>query len=348
MAVDFEIQIENQARAKLAQAVIDFVVATASYSTGYTNEGYIFNTFYPALSQEIERHGITKIILKDFVREGGIKTSTPGGVGLLESDTTGSTAVILLNFDIMWPKLIAGNGFPVGANSLEEILFHELSHIALGHLETPGLIGNPGIENAAMDITNDSFRDELDLLPRSVYQVQLPQLRSGSEILSNQCFPSGTPITLADGTTKPIEDITTTDQILTHTTNGTPVAGIVDKLFTNTTTAFIRLTFTDSRDDLITTPGHRFLTETGDYMEIGHMLRLGGGTVRVVEQDGTVITATGEVLEYSAETADMLPVTATKTIAFEGNAVLKQDVQEGWTTYNFEVREHHTHLLRAG
>ena len=103
----------------------------------------------------------------------------------------------------------------------------------------------------------------------------------------------------------------------------------MDKLFTNTTNAFIRLTFTDTRDDLITTPGHRFLTETGDYMEIGHMLRLGGGNVRVVEQDGTVITATGEVLEYTAETADMFPVRATKTIALEGNAVLKQDVQEG-------------------
>ena len=57
-----------------------------------------------------------------------------------------------------------------------------------------------------------------------------------------------------------------------------------------------------------TNPGHRFMTETGDYMEIGHMLRLGGGNVPLVEQDGTVITATGEVLEYSAQTADMFPL----------------------------------------
>ena len=172
-----------------------------------------------------------------------------------------------------------------------------------------------------------------------------PVARPVSEI--NDCFPSGTPITLWDGTTKPIEQITQADKILTHTANGTPVAGIVDKLFTNTTNAFIRLNFTDGRDNLIATPGHRFLTETGDYMEIGHMLRLGGGSVRVVEQDGTVITATGEVLEYTAETADMFPVTATKTIAFEGNAVLKQDVQEGWTTYNFEVREHHNYVANG-
>ena len=39
--------------------------------------------------------------------------------------------------------------------------------------------------------------------------------------------------------------------------------------------------------------------------------------------------------------------TATKTIAFEGNAVLKQDVAEGWTTYNFEVRAHHNYVANG-
>lgn len=36
------------------------------------------------------------------------------------------------------------------------------------------------------------------------------------------------------------------------------------------------------RDNPIATPGLRFLAETGNYMEIGHMLSLGGGKVRVV------------------------------------------------------------------
>ncbi|MCF6446093.1 Hint domain-containing protein [Nereida sp. MMG025] len=99
-----------------------------------------------------------------------------------------------------------------------------------------------------------------------------------------QCFPAGTPITLADGSTKPIEQITQSDVVLTHDAQGNPTAGIVDKLFTNTTSEFIRLTFDDGRDDLVATPGHRFLTETGDYMEIGHMFPLCGGKVQFVSE----------------------------------------------------------------
>lgn len=167
------------------------------------------------------------------------------------------------------------------------------------------------------------------------------------EVEVDQCFPAGTPITLIDGTTKPIEAITQSDVVLSHDADGNPVAGAVDKLFTNTTSDFIRLSFADGRDDLVATPGHRFLTETGDYMEIGQMLRLGGGVVRVVDLDGSIVEAAGEVIAYSAETAHLFAQSATKTIAFEGNAVLKQDVTEGWTTYNFEVRAHHNYVANG-
>lgn len=160
----------------------------------------------------------------------------------------------------------------------------------------------------------------------------------------NQCFPSGTLIRLWDGSAKPIEAITQADVVLTHDTQGNRVPGVVDKLFTNTTSEFIRLSLSDGRDPIVTTPGHRFLTETGDYMEIGHMLRLGGGTARVVDLDGSVIEATGELIVYSAETAHMFPEAQTKTIAMQGNTVLKEQVEAGWQTYNFEVREHHNYV----
>lgn len=136
-----------------------------------------------------------------------------------------------------------------------------------------------------------------------------------------RCFPAGTLITLWDGTQKPIEEITTTDVVLSRNQNGAPVVGRVDKLLRNTTTEFIRLTF-DDREDLVATPGHRFLTETGDYMEIGHMLRLGGGLVRLVDSTGAIVEAQGEVIAYSAETAHLFPESASKSIAFEGNAVV--------------------------
>jgi len=166
----------------------------------------------------------------------------------------------------------------------------------------------------------------------------------GDPFPPDSCFLSGTEIRLSDGTIKPIETISRGELVLTYDADGTPVPGRVTKLFTNTTSEFIRLSFADNRDDLVATPGHRFLTETGDYMEIGHMLRLGGGTVRVVDVDGSIIQAAGEVIAYSAETAHMFEQSATKTIAFEGNTVLKEDVEQGWTTYNFEVAEHHNYV----
>lgn len=180
-----------------------------------------------------------------------------------------------------------------------------------------------------------------------------------------QCFGAGTPIDMwpvglalkpnADGVydqdavragiwTKPIEEVSDTDTVVTFDGCGNAMPGRVDKLFNNTTPEFFRLSFTDGRDPLVTTPGHRFLTETGDYMEIGHMLRLGGGTARVVNLDGSVVEATGELIVYSAETAHMFPEAQTKTIAMQGNTVLKEQVEAGWQTYNFEVREHHNYV----
>ncbi len=110
-----------------------------------------------------------------------------------------------------------------------------------------------------------------------------------------RCFAPGTLIKLWDGAQKPVELLTPADEVVTYNNIGTPVPGRVTKLFRNTTSEFIRLSF-DDREDLVATPGHRFLTETGDYMEIGHMLRLGGGTARVMDISGAMSTDTGEPL----------------------------------------------------
>ncbi len=100
---------------------------------------------------------------------------------------------------------------------------------------------------------------------------------------------------LAQGSSIKIENILIGSVVLADDTTGTPVPGRATKLFRNTTSEFIRLSF-DDREDLVATPGHRFLTETGDYLEIGHMLRLGGGTARVVGSSGAMSTDTGEPL----------------------------------------------------
>lgn len=76
---------------------------------------------------------------------------------------------------------------------------------------------------------------------------------------------------------KPIEQVTLSDTVIAPDSLGNLTPAKVDKLFTNTTSQFAILRFADGRDDLVAPLGHRFMTETSDYMEIGHMSRLGSG-----------------------------------------------------------------------
>ncbi len=161
---------------------------------------------------------------------------------------------------------------------------------------------------------------------------------------TDQCFSGRTLITLFDGTSKPIEAITQSDIVLTHDASGKAVPGIVDKLFSNTTSEFVRLSFNDGREDLVTTPGHRFLTETGDYMEIGHMLRLGGGSVRLTDTDGSIIEATGEVIAYSAVTAEMFE--QAQTIAFQDKALPKENIEMKQPWDNSNKTNNQLHVLK--
>lgn len=166
----------------------------------------------------------------------------------------------------------------------------------------------------------------------------------GFNTTAPECFPAGTLITLADGSQKPIEDIRHGEYILSPDEHGNLVRAIVDKLYTNTTDAFIRLSFDDERNDLIATPGHHFLTETGDFLEIGHMAHLGGGTVRIIDTDGSTVTAKAERITYCAETAEMFEEAEDQTIISAGNTILKEECPPGWKTYNFEVRDTHTYI----
>jgi len=255
------------------------------------------------------------------------------GAGFANWSILPSTGEVFGGFVTLDPTHIFATG-GIGRSNAENLLVHELSHVFYqeGHTSP-----RDGVFEAKVIL--DTWALGLKPNLNDVFNASI-----NGEYPGRECFSAGTPITLSDGTTKPIEAITQSDVVLTHDADGNPIPGRVTKLFTNTTSEFIRLTFSDDRDDLVATPGHRFLTETGDYMEIGHMLRLGGGTVRVVDVDGSIIEAAGEVIAYSAETAHMFEQSATKTIAFEGNTVLKEDVEQGWTTYNFEVKEHHNYV----
>ena len=217
--------------------------------------------------------------------------------------------------------------------------------------------------NEFIDVVDAANRGDEDAMAR-VLETLTGTPVDASDIFVD-CFPAGTmvdiwpkdlsPTAAGQGhytfeniaarlSQKAIEDITTADIVVSINDQGHPVPGTVDKTFTNTTQTFVELSFDDGRASLVTTPGHRFLTETGDYMEIGHMLRLGGGKARLVDTDGSIVEAIGELIVYSAETADMFDQAQTKTIAFDGNTVFKEQVEAGWQTYNFEVREHHNYV----
>lgn len=165
------------------------------------------------------------------------------------------------------------------------------------------------------------------------------------QALEESCFVAGTPITLWNGTTKPIEDITCDDVVLAFDAAGTAVPGFVDKLFSNTTQHLVRLTFDTGRDPIVTTPGHSFLTETGLYVEIGLLMKLGNGAVRLVDSDGCIVAARAELIAYSSQTADLFEQAQTQAISAVGNTVIKGDAApRAWATYNFEVREHHNYI----
>jgi len=187
---------------------------------------------------------------------------------------------------------------------------------------------------------------------------------------TDECFPAETPIDMwptgpsikpnADGLydetlvlskvwKKPIEDITPEDTVLSYDKDGNLQPGKVVHLYRNTADTLIRLSNEQGGKpfDLVTTPGHVFLDETGGFTKIGDLLRLGGNSARLIDARGEVVTVTGTWLHYCAETAHLFEQAATKSMVVKGNTVYKEEVQEGWKTYNFEVAELHTYIAQG-
>jgi len=307
-----------------------------------------------------------------LTNSGQINVILSGNTGV---SYTGSVSVRVMNlspFPLQQIEISAPNG-----GGFQLILPNPADQVILRNLAQS--IGSDALEDVTLSEYEQRITSELDAngngIP-SLFEAYRAINQTGENYMANiifnamrqareNCFLAGTPIDMwpldlslqpgPDGVydqaavqaaiwTKPIEQVAPTDLVITFDDKGNMVPGFVDKLFTNTTAEFMRLALTDGRDPIVTTPGHRFLTETGDYMEIGHMLRLGGGTARVVDLDGSIIEVTGELLVYSAETAHMFPEAQTKTIAMQGNTVLKEQVEAGWQTFNFEVRKHHNYV----
>ena len=154
------------------------------------------------------------------------------------------------------------------------------------------------------------------------------------------CFPAGTRISMADGTSKPIEEIAVGDLVLAFDPDAGRgqsqlVAKPVKRLFHGQTSKWIDLSLPN--DAIVrATPGHHFLSETGDFLPISSMLRLGGGVCNIVLADGSIVKATGHEVYATGHQAVRLQQTG--SVSFQPTNLAFE------TTYNFEVEDFHTYV----
>ena len=95
-------------------------------------------------------------------------------------------------------------------------------------------------------------------------------VRTVSSVGRDPCFPAGTPVLMADGTTRPIEDVAVGDHVAcTDPDTGQPTTSTVTRTFTHEHTPTIRLA--TSNGDLETTPAHPLYVHGKGFTPAGHI-----------------------------------------------------------------------------
>ena len=133
-----------------------------------------------------------------------------------------------------------------------------------------------------------------------------------------QCFPSFTPIQISKTETKPISEIRVGDTVMSFDPaadggRGALVPKRVKRLFRNTTTEWIKLTWLENGEakELVATPGHHMLDKTGAFTRLDRMLQ--NGKAEIVLASGEVVEAKAEHITYSLETAHLFEQAASHT-----------------------------------
>src|SRR5215813_6393850 len=175
-------------------------------------------------------------------------------------------------------------------------LGHALEHLTSDRV--PGDTGGPilsraGIQEELRAIgTENKITTELGGTPRAenstldnfLNRLGVPVLPGSPGI--NKCFAAGTPILLADGTTKAIEDVLPGDLVFAFDRHVALGCGPLEprrvtRLYENVTQEWLELSPVagSERDaeqagfsSLTVTPGHHFLTPEGQFEEIGEMM----------------------------------------------------------------------------
>jgi len=176
---------------------------------------------------------------------------------------------------------------------------------------------------AAAFAAYDAFDEEWGEITRvlSYQQTRIDSgLTVGSNVFENPtfdfevCFVAGTPVLMADGTTKPIEEIRPGDMVLAADhldPEGKPEAARVARFFDNGEKEVVRLRF-ENGEELVCTPSHRFYV-------------FGKGWICAEELvvGDECLTAEG------------------KRVAF----VLREEVEGTRLVYNIEIEGRHTYFV---
>jgi hypothetical protein len=144
------------------------------------------------------------------------------------------------------------------------------------------------------------------------------------------CFPAGTPIDLPGQPARAIEQLSLSEVVSAFDSSldsgrGALTSARIVRLYENVTDCFVRLEFPDDREPVHVTPGHRFLDETGGFTKIGDLLKLGGDSARVIDADGQVVTVSGSMIHFSAETAHLFERASVRAMSVNGNTIFKHD-----------------------
>jgi hypothetical protein len=232
---------------------------------------------YTRLSADILTNNVTQITLVEWSTFLIMRPTTPSHIpGRAWTDGEGNYFVTV-NHSIRYPD---GNGTYIPTESM---LFHELSHYALNHVQGGGMLGPIG-ENQAVNYTNQYFHTPLSLRHRVVYEVNRGSIRDGAVYLSKpKCFVAGTPVTMADGSGKPIEQLIVGDFVHAFAERDNRTAGTlhparVTRILHGVTTEWIVL-----GDGTRVTPGHNYLRPDGSFKAISDILA----------RDGLVVDAAG-------------------------------------------------------
>ena len=161
-----------------------------------------------------------------------------------------------------------------------------------------------------------------------------------------RCFPAGTPIAMLQGD-RPIENIQLGDVILAFDPaqgggRGALVARQVTRLFSNETTEWLRLTWTEdgATCNLTVTPGHRFLDAAGGFRRIDAIAQ--DAEPRIVLSDGREAAVSVERIVWSEANADAYEAVLPMALAV-GDGLIDA-AGTAWRSYNFEVEGLHTYV----